>query len=381
MTTPPNWPGPTSGANPWPPHTGPHGDYPPPPVGAPQSGWNQPGYGYGPAPAFPPPPPIAPRRNRTPLIITAAAAAVLVIIGVIVAVVVTTGDNGPGSGGNATEVAKTYLDALTRGDASAALALSATQPPNSDLLTDDVLRQQLDALPMSGIEILGETTEPGAGPDRTSVKIALMLGDKRTESSIRMVRSDGEWKLDSSFVKVSTTASVETSTATTLVAFGAPVGGSSEFYAFPGHLDLTSSSPFIDVNPVAPLSFDDLGSMELLEAKYSMNEAGRLALEDAVIDRYQPCYGDIGPKPAQCAMNTFDPTLDDSTAKFTSPLDVAGLTYTFEGTLTSAMVSGSIKNVQITMRRTDGQTVPMTADLAIFMMVDIGTDPPKVLTK
>jgi len=165
-----------------------------------------------------------------------------------------------------------------------------------------------------------------------------------------------------------------------LVAFGIPVGSSSEFYAFPGYLDLTSSSPFIDVNPVAPLAFDDLGSMEVLDAKYSMNAAGRKALEDMVRKRFEPCYGS-GPKPAQCMpLSYYGFEYDRASTTFTAPVDVGTLAYTFEGTLTSAMINGTIKNIQMTMKR-DGQVVPLTGDVTVFMMVDIGKDPPVPLTK
>ena len=363
MTTPPNWPGGHPGPQqPWQPAGGPAPwTYPPPPAG------------------FPPPGP--PPRNRKPLIITVAAtAAVLVVVAVVVLVLVGTRDSSSGSNQAAGDVARTYLEALSRGDAQAALTLSATQPPNSDLLTDDVLRKQLDALPISNIEILGESHEPDDSADRTQIRMAVRLGDKRTEGKIRMVRQQGAWKLDSSFVEVSIVSSVPTSTDSTLVAFGVPVG-SGNFYAFPGPLELSSSSPFITVNPVAPLSFDDLGSMEVLGAKYSMNDDGRKALEQLVTEKYAQCYG-AGPKPAQCqgvAYPGFE--YDKSTTTFTAPLDVSQLTYTFEGTLTSAMVSGSIKNVPVTMQRDDGQIVPMTGTVTVFMMVDIGKKPPVVLTK
>ncbi|TRW78236.1 hypothetical protein FK535_26115 [Mycolicibacterium sp. 018/SC-01/001] len=366
MTTPPNWPG----GQPVP-----QQPWQPPPGGPPPWTYPPPATGF--------PPPSAPPRNRKPLIITVVATvAVLVVVAVVVLVLVGTRDEGGSTSDQAVgDVAKSYLEALSRGDAQAALALGATQPPNTDLLTDEVLRKQLDALPISNIEILGESREPGESEDRTEVRMAVKLGDKRTEGKIRMVRSQGAWKLDSSFVKVSIVAGVPTSSDTTLVAFGKPVGGSADFYAFPGPLELTSSSPFIDVNPVAPLSFDDLGSMEVLGAKYSMNDDGRKALEQLVTDKYAPCYGD-DPKPAQCQSVAYPGVeYDKSTTTFTAPLDVSELTYTFEGTLTSAMVSGTIKNVPITMRRNDGRVVPMTGNVPVFMMVDIGKKPPVVLTK
>lgn len=302
----------------------------------------------------------------------------LAIVGVVVVVLINSGSEGSG-GGQAGEVAQSYLEALARGDAEGALALSATEAPNRDLLTDEVLRQQLDALPISDIEILGEVTDPDESEDRTSVRIAVTLGDKHTESTIRMVRSEGRWKLDSSFVKVTTFATIPGSSRSVLVAFGIPIGETSEFYAFPGALDLTTSSPYIAVNDVAPLPFDKMGIGELLEPKFSMTDAGHDALEDVVRARYQPCY-DPGPKPEQCALRWVSASeYDPSSITFTSPLDVSKLTYHFEGTGILASISGTLENVAVTARRSDGQTVPLTVKIMLFMTVDISQDPPVVM--
>ena len=363
----------------WPPPSAPPGRDPYRPVGT-SPGWNPPGYGHAPG-ADPLAAPPVPRPNRSPLILTAAAATtVLAIIGVVVVVLINSGGDGSSGAGRAGEVAQSYLEALARGDAQAALALSATEPPNSDLLTDDVLRKQLDALPIGGIEILGEVADPEESEDRTSVRVAVTLGDKRTESKIRMVRSDGAWKLDSSFVEVTTFATIAGSSRSTLVAFGVPVGDTGEFYAFPGPLDLTTSSPYIAVNAVAPLSFDKLGIGEILQPKFSMTDAGRKALEDTVRAHYQPCYA-TGPKPAQCALSTLSLSPYDPTSiRFTSPLDVGTLNYAFEGTSTSATINGTLENVSLTARASDGQAVPLTGGIILYLMVvDISKDPPVVL--
>jgi hypothetical protein len=369
--------GPNPVDGPWPPSGASPGSYPAPPSTSgriPPANKNTAG---GPAGPFPTPV----RPNKAPLILTAVAAtAVLAIVGIVIVALMSSGGDSSSGDTEAAEVAQSYLEALSRGDAQAALALGAREPPNSDLLTDEVLRKQLDALPISGIETLGEVKNPEESKDRTTVRIAVRLGDKRTEAKIRMVRAEGRWKLDSSFVDVFTTAAVPGSTASTLVAFGVPVGKTNEFYAFPGHLDLTSSNPYIDVNPSAPLSFDNLGSMENLQPKFSLNEAGRKALEDSVRVQFEPCYA-AGPKPAQCSMSSlplygYDP---DATT-FTGPIDVGVLTYGFEGTGTSATVSGTLSNVSVIARRTDGQSEPVAYDISLSWIVDISKDPPVVLT-
>ncbi len=65
------------------------------------------------------------------------------------------------------------MEALSRGDAQAALDLSATQPATTDLLTDDILKKQLDKLPITEVEVIGEADrKPDADKRTAAVKVA-----------------------------------------------------------------------------------------------------------------------------------------------------------------------------------------------------------------
>jgi hypothetical protein len=45
------------------------------------------------------------------------------------------------------------------------------------------------------------------------------------------------------------------------------------------------------------------------------------------------------------------------------------------------MVSGDVDNIPVTVRRTDGQTVPLNMGAWFTQRVDVGQDPPVVIEK
>ena len=407
MTHYSNWPGhdpARAGQQPYgappPPPAGPYGPAP----GAGQQNWGYPPVNYGPGHPAPPytsagPGGAPPPKSRKPLLITVGAAvAVLAVVGVIVAVLLgSRGDHKTTTAsGSASDVAKAYLEALARGDAKAALDLGAAQPGSSDLLTGDVLKQQIKMLPISNIEILGETPDP-RDSGKATVKVAARLGDKRTETKISVVNSDGRWKLESAFVNVGTQGGRPIDTGavgkdltlqpmspdSTLLIFGKPIDKSGHFYAFPGALQVKSSSPYIDVNQPPPLTFDQLSGVfdAFVEFKYSMNDAGRKASEDALRAFITKCYSP-GPKTGSCVLVTdFGPDYDPTTISLTGPIDMSGLKYTYLGTDTWVMVSGTVKDMPFTVRTSDGQTRPKTTNLALANAVDISKDPAAVVQK
>ncbi|SEH46737.1 protein of unknown function [Mycolicibacterium rutilum] len=373
---PPPWPGPN----------------PQPSWGSPQQPWvNPPGYptapqGYPPQFGGPPPP-----KNRKPLLITiGASVVVLVVIAVVTAALLLSGGDAEDTGdaaagtaktsGDASEVVKSYLEALSRGDAEAALSLGSTRPGSDDLLTDEVLKKQIDALPITDIEILGETA--GVDADHVAVKAAARFGDRRSEGNISMVRDDNGWKLQYAFVNVGTLAEKnELSPDATLQIFGKPLDSAGHFYAFPGYLEAGTSTPFIAVTPPGPLGLDQLSGFAFLEFKYSMTDAGKKGAEDAVRAWLTKCYSP-GQKPAYCneIVGGEDwADYDTSTIQLTGPINLDGLKYTFQGVLRTVMVMGEVNDVPVTVRRKDGQTVPLQAQVWFTQQVDLGEDPATVV--
>ncbi|ODQ90949.1 hypothetical protein BHQ18_08845 [Mycolicibacterium flavescens] len=324
------------------------------------------------------------------MITIGASAAVLVVIAAVVIALFASGGGGDDSAGSAagsaktsgdaSEVVRSYLEALADGDAETALGMSSTKPGSDDLLNDEVLRKQIDTMPITDIEILGETA--GEDADHVSVRAAARFGDRRSEGDIRMVRDDNGWKLENGFVNVGTLAEKnELSPDATLLIFGKPLDSAGHFYAFPGYLEASTSTPFLAVTPPGPLGLDQLGGFAFITFKYSMTEAGRKGAEDAVRTWLTKCYSP-GQKPGYCTSVVGGEKwadYDTSTVQLTGPLDLSGLKYTFDGVLRTVMVMGDIKNVPVTVRRKDGPTVPLTAEVWFTQQVDLGQDPATVV--
>jgi len=395
MTNYPQWPGPAHPppGNPYGPGTSRPDWAVPPPNYAP--GHGNPPINYGPgqnfAPYAPHPPgDWKPPKNRKPLYITiGAAVAVLAVIGVIVTVLITRSavdhPSGPPPGG-ATEAAKGYLEALSRGDAKTALSYGAAQPESTDLLTDDVLKKQLAKMPISDIEILGQDNKPGADEKNTLVRVAVKLGGKRTESRLPMVAVDGGWKLRSAAVNVGTLArsNTDSSPDSTLMIFGKPIDPSGHFYVFPGYFEVGTATPYLTVNQPGPASFDQLDGGMFLELKWSMPDSAKPAIEEAVRAWLTKCYSP-GAKPDYCKEligGTDWEDYDANTVALTGPIDLSGLKITYDGVLRTAMVMGDVKQIPITiLRKADSQTVPLFANAWFAQQVDLCQDPPVVVEK
>ena len=146
--------------------------------------------------------------------------AVLAAIALVV-VMVTRGGGGPGGGGGSpAEAVQGYLEALSRGDAQAALAYSAEEPGSTDLLTDEVLKQQIAQWPITNIRILsGEATTAIA---TAVVHVAATFGDKVSDTQLQLTRSGDRWLLKSAAVKLDPGSMIQASR--TLTVFGKPVG-------------------------------------------------------------------------------------------------------------------------------------------------------------
>ncbi|MGE2717816.1 hypothetical protein ACQI4L_27470 [Mycolicibacterium litorale] len=313
------------------------------------------------------------------MIITASAAtAVVLVIVLVAAVLLNTGDNGGGAPtGTPGEVARAYLEAVSRGDAEAALAMGASEPATSDLLTDEILKRQLELAALRDIEILSET--PHKQGDGVGVKVSAKIGDQRTEGQIDVTPVNGEWKLVSSFVDAQPMSVIddEWSVGHVMRIFDKPLDESGHFYAFPGAVSVSTTSPYIDVNKPAPLGLD-LGGVfgQHPEFKFSLNEKGRPAAEEAMRAWISKCYSPVPKTPGCAKLTNFEPEFDSATTQLTGPLDLRGLKYEYNGAFTYVMVTGTVPDVPFSIRQnSDGQTVPLIVDLSVVNRVDISTEP------
>ena len=138
----------------------------------PQFGQPAPGYG-GFAPSPPP-------RSRKPLLIgLSVGGALLVVVLVVVLVAVLNSGGGSASGADAV---RGYLEALSRGDATAALSFSNDQPASKDLLTDEVLKKQVAQWPITNIQILDDNSAHSYGFGQ--VHVSAKFGDNTSDVTL-----------------------------------------------------------------------------------------------------------------------------------------------------------------------------------------------------
>lgn len=334
------------------------------------------------------PPPRSP-RNRKPLFITAGATvAVLTVIAVVVAFLMSKGDDGDGGSfdpsGSPTEVAKSYMEALARGDAQAALDLSATEPATTDLLTNDILKLQQEKMPITEVEILGEERDPGADRRTSTVKVAAKLGGERTEGKLNVVVVDNEWKMSAAFVDA-TTIEVrgygDEEADETLTVFGKPLPQSRHFYVFPGYLEMGSRTPYLNINELPPTTLDDVTALKdtTIKPKFSMTDAGLLAAQDALRGWMYKCFNP-GDKPEDCGDipgGTWADSYDPNTIRVREPIDLPPDLLRLPDH-TSVVQVGSLRVPFTAVVKDTGQVVDNELSISDQLKINIGEQPPRV---
>jgi hypothetical protein len=323
-----------------------------------------------------PPPPGG--RRRKPLIITLlAAVAVLAVVGVVMAIVMTTGNGAKKVGaGSAGDVVKAYLEALAKGDADGALSLAEAQPASKKFLTPEMLKQQIDHWPIKNIAILDDSSKSGHGAE-AAVKAAADFGNTHSEGLIPLKRSDGVWKLQSATISIDTmTQILANGPATSLTILGKPLGQDRRLYVFPGYLGVKSVR-YLDVN-APPLLLESLiGDVATtLNVSYSLNDAGRQAVNSALDTWIDGCLR----TPDQfynCKPYETDTPINQSTAKITGPIDLSGVTQNLMPMSLSVLASGTAR-YSMSAQTTSGEMANFNNTLTFSTAVNLGKEPPVV---
>ncbi|MUL48446.1 DUF4878 domain-containing protein [Mycobacterium sp. CBMA293] len=289
---------------------------------APQQPAAMPPSGYGP----PPGPngygqPAAPAKGRKPLLIVFAIVVVVAIVGAAGWTFLNTGSSsGPDSAATAGDAVKGYLEALSRGDANAALAFSDDQPASKDFLTDDILKQQTSKWPITNIRILSDSSASGGNSAISfgQVHVAVNFGDKTSDTNLSVKKQDSHWRLDRAAVKLEANSSGigNQAAANTLTLFGKPLNGNAA-YVFPGFLDIASNNQNITATTKNPVLLDQLataGSGASLQPTYTVTDAAKTAIMaqvKAITDACTNSHLAVPPKPCDAvAFGVVDGTVN-----------------------------------------------------------------------
>lgn len=373
-------PNPTPTGHGAPTHSGPSG---PPP--GPQGGWQGPLQRdfHNLAPGFTPAP--APRRNKKALLITAGAtAAVLLVVGIVVAVVSFSGggagDISAHGASSPTDAVKGYLDALSKGDANAALAYGSDQPASKEFLTDDILKQQIAKWPITNVRVLS-ANETG---DMAQVHVVANFGDQTSDQTLLVKKQDGGWKLSAATAKLNLAASTLTTNPATgqplpappITLFGKAISNGSTVYVLPGWLDLGSSNKYISVTALRPVLLDSLVTQGVAMpsgVQVQLSEAGTAAAKKAVADAVAECAKSTSLSPPGCPQSVPNPMLADGTAHWEAP-NLDGLQYSFMSYDMTLRVLGT-SEWKLTANSTDGTPMQGTPLVPLMGQIDMTQDP------
>jgi hypothetical protein len=341
------------------------GGWPQPPGAGPSAGFGHPA-GWAPVPEQP--------KNRKPLVITLAVGCAVIVV-VAIAFVITVASGGGRSDGSAGDAVKSYLEALARGDAEAALAYSNDLPGTKEFLTDEILRKQIAQWPITNIRILKDDSLSAIG--YSTVHVAANFGDKVSDANLEVKKDHGHWKLTTAAIKLTASPGASSNaTAKTMTLFGKPIGDAT-VYVFPGWTDVGSTNPYISVT-AKPLLLDQLSSTgRWVDATFALSDGGRDAANAQLVAAMSNCQKSNLLAPPGCPVHLNPAGLVDGTAEW-GPADLDQVKMdSFDPYRVQLRFFGEVK-VPIMVRTTSATTKTGTVTKFLSGTADMTTTPPEL---
>jgi hypothetical protein len=232
------------------------------------------------------------------------------------------------SNGGPTGAVEQYLQAIARGDADQALRLSASQPINTDLMTDQFLKSTVAAYPISDISVtpLDSLATPA------EVTASYRIGNQPVVGQFEVQQYTDGWLLDGTFITLD--LSELTSWNIPLTINDQPVDTGEAISLFPGTYVIASSNSFLQVDNATftveyPQKDPEFGQLGL-----SLTITGADAIRAAAQAKLADCLTKQDLAPAGCGFGfagtsngSIDPaTINWSIADASSGLDQVALT-------------------------------------------------------
>jgi hypothetical protein len=295
------------------------------------------------------------------------AVVLLVVVGIIIV-----GSMG-GAKGSAGDAMRGYLEALSRGDAKAALSYSNDEPGEKEFLTDDILKKQIEHSPITEIKILNDDSSYGM----SRVHVSAKFGDKVSDETISMKKSGNSWKLDNAAIKIEPkNYGISDDANKTLTLFGASVSDHTT-YVFPGWQDWGSSNDNLEVKSDAVLlnglSYFSFSSANL---DFTLSDAGTTAVKKAIVSALQACVASTSLEPPGCPQRIYSYRAAPNSAAWSmpdlSPLKVESFSsYSMEVRFSGTLI------FPVTYRSTGGDTQTDSDSALTWGKVDITKSPLK----
>lgn len=300
------------------------------------------------APSFEPPSYSTPPKNRRKLF-GMIAGAVVIVVAVVVGIIVVVGQSGPDAT-TASGAVEGYLKALAKGDADKALSFGLNEPPDKTYLTDDVLKKQIEKMPITDIKILGE--------DSSSVHVLANFGDQAIDQEIPVKQSgDGTYRVEYPTYALNfekDKAKGSTALLDSFSIFGKQLPSSGIAYLFPGAIEVSSSNPNITMKYRRDSYLQSGASYKQPEedADYELevSDEGKKAADKAILAAMTECAKSNSLAPPKCPMDAGRAAygLVEGSARWTAPTNVDRVTLRLppqvfgEGLSGQASVSGAV---------------------------------------
>jgi hypothetical protein len=288
-----------------------------------------------------------------------------------------------------------YLQALAAGDARTALSLAAHPPTDTRFLTDDVLRAQLAALPITDITatnaaVGGEGDSGGGLP----LELSATFGDIASRAAVLARKVGGQWKLDAVTTELIISADPGSKGVQWVALGGVATSGASPVPIFPGIPQVSSASPYVDISAdVKPVLLEGLTSGAApvaIAPTVTLNDGGRLAAVEAINRFVESCYvgapltprccpaGDCGAPPPPPEPGQTDRGINRDTARVSGPAGAPELIYVLDPATMMVTVNGKLHYNG--SAETDGvrKDIPITLN-ARDRVVDLSKTPPEAL--
>ncbi|ORV85068.1 hypothetical protein AWC11_20570 [Mycobacterium interjectum] len=243
----------------------------------------------------------------------------------------------------ARQAGQRYLEALARGDAAGALAVSANPPATTQFLTADVLRAQLAAAPITAVTVTPAPAAPGDDPaDVQYVMLSAKFGPTLSQARVGVHRNGDEWKLDGGTVAVDIGSPGSNNASLKAVAlWGVATNGASPVAVFPGALAVSSSNPNIDITAQAqPVLLDGLtgaADRPTIQPVATLNDVGRQAVKMALDSWTRHCFRGVAPPPDCSTLDT-----GNNTVVVDGGGDFSKVTFAFDPNTMAVTTSGPI---------------------------------------
>lgn len=326
------------------------------------------------------------KRGRRALLGVGGVAVVAALVGA--GVMVFGGDKYADGTDTAGEAVVAYLEALQRGDVKAALSLGRERPPDTSLLTREILMKQMEKFPITDVKVLGDIPTTDGGE---LVRVLAKIGGVGYEGRVKLDQPPhGQgWKLNSAAMTVELKLGhFKPELLRNITVWGKPIPKSGKAYVFPSLVELGSSNPYLEVEDLraddedAPSLFEISAMKKLVIPDLDVSDEGEQKLKEAALQALDECAKSTSLEPPNCpnSAQPDDPAsvvVPDS-VKWTSQTDSKDISVGPLDTKTGKVSVSGIPHFEVSAQIEGGGTETGTVSAYFDGNADLTTDPPTI---